>query len=154
MYVAVDKNKPQIDFHVDTINCLQDSATLIINRNSKYKNLFISGTDGFLQQDSFTYKFFKAGKYKFSLESNNFCQDSLVVDIVRDTDKPVLSSKDDTLNCLRRLTTLAGQTNDPGAVLNWKDPSGNRYQQKDLTVDYGGDFIFLLFLKTVVQTVY
>ncbi|MBK7304209.1 MAG: gliding motility-associated C-terminal domain-containing protein [Saprospiraceae bacterium] len=142
VYVAVDKNKPQIDFHVDTINCLQDSATLIINRNSKYKNLFISGTDGFLQQDSFTYKFFKAGKYKFSLESNNFCQDSLEVDIVRDTDKPVLSSKDDTLNCLRRLTTLAGQTNDPGAVLNWKDPSGNRYQQKDLTVDYGGDFIF------------
>lgn len=142
VYVAVDQNKPQIDFYLDTINCLHDSATLTINRSSKYKDLFISGSGGFLQQDSFTYKFFKAGKYKFTLQSNNFCQDSMEVDIIQDTDKPVLSSKDDTINCLRRISTLTGQTNDPGAVLNWKDPFGNRYQQKDLTVDYGGDFIF------------
>lgn len=138
--IKLDKTPPQYSYSVDTMNCLKDTATLFLNQKNNTDLIRLTGPGAIIKLDSQHYKITQAGTYQIELEGSNGCITKQNIEIFQDIKKPIISSHDDTINCLKNQITLSSYTSDTSANIVWKNPSGNLFQTKQLLTSDGGTY--------------
>lgn len=127
--IAIDTLHPDIRTKNDTLNCKEDKINLFLadNFNSIYE---WKGPNGFVSNEK-NPLVDKPGLYVISAKLPNGCITSYSVALFELKDKPLISSKNDTLNCLRDSLQLNASTNDPMSSYEWSGPSN--FQSQVLT---------------------
>lgn len=122
--IQKDKSAPLLSHHADTINCLSDSANILVFSNRKLIGTNWQSTYNFKQIDSLHILTKSPGRYQFIAMADNFCQDTLQVDILADTSKLAVRPYTDSINCTKQTALLYSGILSPLVDLKWSGPNG------------------------------
>ncbi len=143
--VRINKDQlvPQLSFLADTISCIKDSVTILVNSNLKLINSSWQSQHVFKQLDTLSIKAYEAGKYSIQVVAVNGCVNTIDIDLTSDTIKPVLNPLDDTLTCYKRNVRLISQISDPFAEINWTGPNGFISNQDSVQTNQSGTYTII-----------
>lgn len=119
-----DIGSPRLSFSVDTLNCIRDSAVIIITSDRSLDTSYWTGTHPFYGIDSLKLSTNFAGIFKFVGVASNKCLDSVLVNVPIDTARPVVFPKSDTLTCLKTQSLITSGNALTNVSIEWNGPSG------------------------------
>ncbi len=139
--VRLDQDKPDLTIAFDTINCLRDSAFINVKSNSKLINTTWSSVNSFNLIDTFKISTKSIGKFKFIATRDNFCVDSIESEILADTVKPLINTKDDTITCKKlNVPLISGKTNLNNKI-EWTGPGGFKSFADSVNTNQAGKYL-------------
>ncbi|NOT37544.1 MAG: T9SS type B sorting domain-containing protein [Saprospiraceae bacterium] len=140
--IVIDTIHPDIVTKNDTLTCTKEKINLFLtdSYNSNYK---WKGPNGYssIQKNPLIDK---PGLYVISASLPNGCTTSFSVAIFQTKDKPILSFKNDTLNCIRDSLQLIAGSNDPNSIFSWNGPGGFQSNTTNPIVKSPGAYKFIV----------
>ncbi len=148
--ILADTVKPNLNPVVDTINCMRTNVSLNSGNNNPNKIIEWSGPNGFISNvDGSSIDI--PGIYKVKIIASNSCSSEANVNIMIDTIHPNLSTKNDTLNCLRDKLNLF-LTDSYNSIYEWTGPTGFKSTQKNPQIDTPGIYVIKATLPNGCET--
>lgn len=132
--ISKDVSPPFLDYTADTLSCLKDSINIQVSSSHKLINTNWSSNQNFNIIDSLLIQTSSGGQYIVKATSENFCEDSLVINVITDTISPSLDPKSDTLNCLKTSVTLLSGNIDNEVLVDWTNPAGSTFSGDSIKV--------------------
>lgn len=125
--ISKDIAPPFLNYTADTISCLKDTINIQVFSPHKLINTNWSSNQNFNIIDSLLIQTSSGGLYVVKAISENFCEDSLLINVITDTLSPGIDPKSDTLNCIKTSVTLHSGNVDNTVIVSWTNPGGSTF---------------------------
>lgn len=140
-YVKSNAGQLSISLKGDTINCLNKSVQLQLKTDS-LANIIWIGPNQFQSTDKNPWVN-QGGWYYVTVKTADGCMGMDSIFIAQSADVPdIYVSQNDTINCTNRVLQISGNSQSPGAKMEWLTPSGIILRQNNLNIDSAGIYIF------------
>ncbi|MCC6816163.1 MAG: gliding motility-associated C-terminal domain-containing protein [Saprospiraceae bacterium] len=140
VFIIRDQKVPTFKYTSDTINCIRDSSQISISSDLNLQSTIWNSTQNYFQISNLSIKTKFPGKYWFKGIAENGCADSILINVLADTNKPILNPLVDTINCIKRSIKLYSGRIDTNTVLNWIGPNGYTSNVDGDTVNVPGKY--------------
>ena len=135
--VVMDGSTLMIEIQEDTLTCLQDSLTLIVNSSSNLSLFQWTGPNGFVS-DSSAPLIFNPGEYLVTVTDINGCEGQSSQTIIGDFNSPNALSMGDTLTCNDNSIILSGSSDSTNVNYFWSGPNGFTIDSQHAVVSVPG----------------
>ncbi len=137
--VVSDQGVPDIEIMADTITCINASAALMGNATTPNVTYAWTGPAGFNAQQKDTATTVP-GIYQLVITAANNCSAVGQVEVIDDTESPIVDLQVDTLNCQNSIANLSANTVTPAVQFEWTGPMGFLATVKDTTTTIPGTY--------------
>ncbi len=117
--VSKNINKPQLQYSTDTLNCLKDTAQIVITTHDSISNFEWKAPGRFFGSGGLNIAALDAGDYLLEVTGHNGCKNEVVVTVLSDTARPYLSYQADTITCRKSSARIQIVCTDSLAILEW-----------------------------------
>lgn len=124
----------------DSINCVKDSAIIVLNTSHTIDSISWSGPMGLITDTDSVLIVRSGGEYHLFVRGTNGCEDSARIHVLMDTIAPQILLNADTLDCLRFEANIRVLTNDTNLLYQWILTNGDSLMTKDLKVSTAGRY--------------
>lgn len=136
--VFADTTLPINFLSADSINCVKDTALIILSTSHDIDSISWSGPMGLIADMDSLLIVRSGGDYNLFVRGTNGCVDSGKVTIILDTIAPRILLNADTLDCLRFEANIRVLTNDTSLHYKWILTNGDSLFAKDIKVSTAG----------------
>lgn len=136
--VNEDADRPDISLSGDTLDCINTS--LWLNAESSTDSLQYSWSGpGIINSERDSALINSGGTYSIEVTATNGCRAQAVINIVQDTIRPNLFTKDDTISCKKTSVTLTGSSTN-AISWNWSGPQNFNSTQSAPVISEPGNY--------------
>lgn len=136
--ISKDVSPPFLDYTADTLSCLKDTINIQVSSSHKLINTTWSSNQNFNIVDSLLIQTSSGGLFVVKVTSENYCEDSLLINVITDTISPIIDPISDTLTCINTSVTLYSGNMDNEVHVSWTNPGGSTFSGDSIKASIPG----------------